>query len=42
VLLPVEAGKESYAYTFVFKVNKAEIVAIKKGETEGTAAKPTH
>lgn len=42
VLLPVEAGKESYPYTFVFKVNKAEVVAIKKGETEGTAAKPTH
>jgi len=42
VLLPVEAGKESYPYTFVFKVNKAEVVAIRKGEAEGTAAKPTN
>lgn len=42
VLLPVEAGKESYPYTFVFKVNKAEVIAIQKSETKGTAAKPTH
>jgi hypothetical protein len=30
VLLPVEVGKETYPYTFVFKVNKAEVVTVKK------------
>jgi hypothetical protein len=30
VLLPVEAGTETYQYTFVFKVNKAGLVAVKK------------
>jgi len=30
VLLPVEVGTETYQYTFVFKVNKAGVVAIKK------------
>jgi len=30
VLLPVEVGKETYRYTFVFKVNKAEVVTVKK------------
>jgi hypothetical protein len=30
VLLPLEAGTETYEYTFVFKVNKAGLVAVKK------------
>jgi hypothetical protein len=30
VLLPVEVGKERYPYSFVFKVNKAEVVTVKK------------
>ena len=30
VLLPVEAGTETYHYTFVFKVTKAEVIAVKR------------
>jgi hypothetical protein len=30
VLLPVEVGKETYPYIFVFKVDKAEVVILKK------------
>jgi len=39
ILLPVEVNKESYPYTFVFKVNKAEVVTVKKGGEEGNAPK---
>jgi len=30
LLLPVIAGTETYQYTFVFKVSKAGLVAVKK------------
>jgi hypothetical protein len=30
ILLPVEVGKETYPYNFVFRVNKAEVVTVKK------------
>ena len=36
VLLLIEVGKESYPYTFVFRVNKAEVVTINKGGDETT------
>ena len=36
VLLLIEVGKERYPYTFVFRVNKAEIVTITKGGDETT------
>ncbi|MCS6304230.1 MAG: hypothetical protein H8K07_11270 [Nitrospira sp.] len=34
ILLPIEVGKENYPYTFVFRVNKAEVVTINKGGDE--------
>ncbi len=32
VLLPIQVGKESYPYTFVFNVNRAEVVTLAKGD----------
>jgi hypothetical protein len=36
VLLSIEVGKENYPYTFVFMVNKAEVVTINKSGDEAT------
>ena len=36
VLLPIEVGKERYPYTFIFRVNKAEVVTITKDRDDTT------